>query len=78
MNLNSPQNKVFGSNDLRRLLFTYVLPEKCLSCKKILKDPKITKPKNYKDYRNYDWRQTKNKYMNDVCNWCYHYVYEYP
>ena len=78
MNIYSPQNKVFGSDDLRKIVLDYLIHNKCLSCKCKLKDPKITKPKHYKDWRNYDWRQTKNKYMKNVCNWCYYYVYEYP
>jgi hypothetical protein len=76
--MNSATNNVFGNEDLRKLILSYYIPKRCLSCKKILLDPKITKPKKYKDYNNYKWRETENKYMKIVCNWCYYYVYEYP
>lgn len=69
---------VFSNDDLRRLILSYVIHKRCISCKKKLKDPKITLPKNYKDYQNHSWRETENKYLTDVCNWCYYYVYEYP
>ena len=51
--MNSATNNVFGNEDLRKLILSYYIPKRCLSCKKILLDPKITKPKKYKDYNNY-------------------------
>ena len=69
---------VFSNDDLRRLILSYIINKRCISCKRTLKNPKTALQKNYKDYRNYDWRDTENKYLNYVCNWCYYYVYEYP
>ena len=66
---------VFSNDDLRRLILSYVIHKRCISCKKKLKDPKITLPKNYKEYQNRSWRETENKYLTNVCNWCYYYVY---
>ena len=78
MNLTTPQNKVFGSSDLRKHILNYILPKRCFSCKQILKFNNIEKFKHYKDYNNYSWRYNQNRYFLDTCNWCYYYVYEYP
>lgn len=72
------QNKVFGNDDLRNYILEFVIPERCKSCHTILKNNETIRIIHYKDYNNNLWRINKNKYMPDVCNWCYYYVYEYP
>jgi hypothetical protein len=63
------------NNDLKKEILSY-LPKRCLSCHQKMKN-KIVKH-NIKLYRSDEWRCTKNRFMPDVCNWCYYYVYEYP
>ncbi len=63
------------SNELKKEILSY-LPNRCLSCHQKMRKETISH--NIKLYWSNEWRYTKNRYMPDVCNWCYYYVYEYP
>ena len=71
--------KIYSIPHLKRKIKLF-LPDRCMSCKQILfENCDISVHKNYRCYL---WRQTKcKKFKSDitfVCNWCYHYVWEYP
>jgi hypothetical protein len=72
-------NKVFGSDDLRKYILSFIVQDRCMSCHQ----PVIENCNNinYKKYWCNDWKRMKcNKFKfgnYHVCNWCYYYVWEY-
>ena len=65
--------KVFECDDLRKKILTYI-PKRCRSCHTIMKAKLNT---NILHYRNYAWRAAECTKMDNYCNWCYYYVFEY-
>ena len=76
--MNTVENTVFGCDDLRRNIFSYI-PKRCKCCHQKIN----TEPPKYKDtayiggYKNHEWRKAECAKLKGYCNWCYYYVFEY-
>ncbi len=68
-------SKVFGCDDLRKEILSYI-PKYCGQCKR--KMGNSIYPKGIKQYRIYSWRMNECERMEGYCNWCYYYVFGYP
>lgn len=66
-------NKVFGCDDLRKEILSY-LPRRCLHCHKKMNNMYMN---SNKYYRLDDWRISECGKMKNYCNWCVYYVFEY-
>jgi len=65
--------KVFECDDLRKEILSYI-PKRCKSCHNTM-NKKIDS--NILQYKNYSWRVAECNRMDNFCNWCYYYVFEY-
>ena len=76
--MNTAVNRVFGCDDLRRNILSYI-PKRCKSCHQQMN----TKPPHFQatvytgGYLDYEWRRAECVFMKGYCNWCYYYVFEY-
>lgn len=75
--MNTVQNKVFGCDELRRTILSYI-PKRCKSChQKISVKYNQIDMKSICNYNNYKWRELECIKFKGYCNWCYYYVFEY-
>jgi len=81
--MNTVASKVFGCDDLRMIILSYI-PKRCKSCHKKmntkplkLSNLKISKKGKLLGYLNYNWRESECAFLKGYCNWCYYYVFEY-
>ena len=71
---------VLSDKYLKKKIYDFVEPVKCLSCRKEIFYNKFKK--DILDYNNSVWKDSINIYSNKnhlkniyVCNWCYYYVW---
>ena len=66
----------FAVEDLRKHILSFWVQERCIECHKPVTDTLHTKPLYYTSTT---WRRAKCEKSKDyiVCNWCYHYVWNY-
>lgn len=74
--MNYSINKVFENEDLKNIIFKFIINKRCIQCHHILHFK--GEHKKYKDYTNRIWCTRSNKFEKKCCNWCYYYVWEYP
>ena len=76
--MNTVANKVFGCDDLRMNILSYI-PKRCKSChqKMDIEPPKFRDTAYLGGYLNYEWRKCECTKLKGYCNWCYYYVFEY-
>lgn len=69
--------KLLHINDFKKIIFKYIF-NRCRSCFKKLNNDKNIKKIKYKAYTNDKWRSNESEILKNYCNWCVHYVFEYP
>lgn len=70
-------NKILNSIHLFNRVLDFIYEKKCLSCHNIVNNNLINI--KFNKYWDYDWKKNRcfKSDSYSVCNWCYHYVWEY-
>lgn len=66
--------RVFGCDDLRRHILSFLVHDRCMECHQPMSACTAQKTKQY---QNIYWTRARYSTTQRVCNWCYHYVWEY-
>ena len=69
--------KLLYNNDFKKIILKYV-SNRCKSCFTKLNNDKNIQKIKYKAHQNYNWRSHESKILKNYCNWCVHYVFDYP
>lgn len=76
MDLFCTMSNPFAVDDIRKYILTFIVHKRCCECHKPVTDIIQSEPKYYTSLT---WRRAQCNKTKDwvVCNWCYHYVWEY-